>query len=354
MFKKTYKNFLIWFLLLLITFSGTNCYLFKQGIYIINYNSKAVSVDTLLKNPSTNSELTKFLILVKEIRKYAIDSIGLKNNNNYSRYVKTNQDYLVNVLSACDAVSFNQYQWCFPFFGCVPYKGFFERKDAEREAKKLSDQGKDVNIDKVDAFSTLGIFSDPVYSFMRSYSEYRLASVIIHEQTHATIFIKNQISFNEETATFIGNQGAINFIKQKYGEGSEQYKNIFIAQMDHDTYLSSLRNLYRELKQIYESENYTKGNKLALKNEAIAKYKENIRNNYDSLFKTQRYRQIDKFKINNAFLSVRMTYSQNLELFNKLYAKKNCNLKATLIYLKQFKKLKHINPEELIKSELNK
>ncbi len=352
--KKTYKNFLLLIILLLVSFSGTNCYLFKQGIYLINYNSKAESIDTLLKDPSTNSELTKFLMLVKEIRKYAIDSIGLNNNTNYSRYVKINRDYLVDVLSACDAVSFNQYQWCFPFFGCVPYKGFFERKDAEREAKKLSNQGKDVNIDEVDAFSTLGFFSDPVYSFMRSYSEYSLASVIIHEQTHAAIFIKNQISFNEETATFVGNQGAINFIKQKYGDGSEQYKNIFLSQMDHDTYLSSLRNLYKDLKQIYESKIYTKDHKLGLKDEVIKKYKENIRNNYDSLFKTQGYRQIDKIKINNAFLSVRMTYSQNIELFNKLYAKKSNNLKATLAFLKQLKKIKNKKPEEYIKSELNK
>lgn len=341
-------------LIVVIAVSSLNCYLLKQGIYILDYNRKAVDIDSMLRDSSDNAKLVEFLETVKEIRRYATDSVGLKKNKNYYKYVKTDRDYLVNVLSACDKTSFNQYQWCFPLFGCVPYKGFFEKKDAEREARKLSAKEKDVNIDEVDAFSTLGILSDPIYSFMQSYSIYGLASLILHEQTHATIFIKNQVRFNEEAASFIGTQGAINFIKSKYGENSEQYKNIFLAQADYETYVSSLRKLYQELKSVYDSKVYTKEMKLAEKEKIINAYKEYISRNYDSLFKTQRYKRIEKAKINNAFLSVRMTYSMNLDLFTKLYVKNNSDLKATVAYLKSLKKVKSKDIEKIIESEVNK
>jgi predicted aminopeptidase len=337
-----------------LLFSGTNCYLIKQGSYILYYNNKSVSTKKIVEDSATDPKTRSFLNLVNEIRQYAVDSVGLKRNNNYTRYVKIDRKYLIDVVTACDAVSFEKYQWCFPFFGCVPYKGFFEKKDAENEAEKLSSKGFDINIDEVDAFSTLGIFSDPLYSFMSSYSAFGLASLIIHEQTHSTIFIKNQIAFNEQTATFVGNQGAINFIKQKYGEDSEPFKNILISQIDHNAYLNSLRTLFKDLKCVYDSGSLSKEEKINEKEKIIKSYKENVNVNYNALFKTQRYRGIEKTKINNAFLTARMTYTLNLEQFSQLYAVKDSNLKETVNFLKSIKKTKNKNPEKMLESEINK
>jgi predicted aminopeptidase len=337
-----------------LIFSGTNCYLIKQGSYILYYNNQSVSIEKIIKDSTTDPKTTSFLNLVKEIRQYAVDSVGLKPNKNYTRYVKIDKKYLIDVVTACNAVSFEKYQWCFPFFGCVPYKGFFEKRDAENEASKLSKKGFDINIDEVDAFSTLGIFSDPLYSFMSSYSAFSLASLIIHEQTHATIFIKNQIAFNEQTATFVGNQGAINFIKQKYGENSEEFKNILLSQVDHETYLNSLRTLFKELKSVYDSVSLSKEEKLNEKEKIIKLYKENVNANYNSLFKTQRYRGIEKAKINNAFLTARMTYTSDLQQFSKLYAKKNYCLKETVNFLKSLKNTKNQNPQKILETEVNK
>jgi predicted aminopeptidase len=86
----------------------------------------------------------------------------------------------------------------------MPYQGFYERNDAEAEAKRLKALGYDVIVRKVDNFSTLGFFKDPVYSFLTSYSPGEIANLIIHEQAHATLFVKGQSDFNEEFATFVG------------------------------------------------------------------------------------------------------------------------------------------------------
>jgi hypothetical protein len=49
----------------------------------------------------------------------------------------------------------------------------------------------------VESFSTLGFTRDPLYSFMKGYSAFQLASLILHEQTHATLFVKGQTQFSE-------------------------------------------------------------------------------------------------------------------------------------------------------------
>ena len=42
-----------------------------------------------------------------------------------------------------------------------------------------------------------------------------LANTIIHEMTHGTVFIKNEIDMNENLATFVGDYGALEYLKRK-------------------------------------------------------------------------------------------------------------------------------------------
>jgi len=340
----------ILFLLLLINCSG--CYLVKQGAYVLHYNHIAVKNGKMLNDTTITPDVKKLLLLVKDIRQFAFDTIGLNANKNYTRYVHIDKNYLIDVVSGCDKASFTKYQWHFPFFGNAPYKGFFERADAEKEAKKVELKGYDVIVGMVDAFSTLGIMSDPLYSYMSRYSEFALASLIMHELTHATVFVKNQIQFNEQAATFIGNQGALNYIRSKYGEESPEYKNIFLVKADHEVYMNSLKTLYDNLDSIYKSDKFTRDDKIGKKEYLIKQYKENIAVNYSSLFKTEQYRVLEKTKINNAYLTARMTYNQNLSLFEQLYNKNANNLKKTMCFLKKLKKYKKGNPENAIQEEL--
>lgn len=325
------------------------CYLIKQGTYILRYNSRARKAEKMLKSPDIPQHTREFLELVQEIRSYAVDSIGLNKNRNYTTYVEIDKDYLIDVVSAAEDASFKQYKWCYPFFGCFPYKGYFEKEDARKEASQLKEKGYDVNIDKVDGFSTLGFLKDPLYSFMKGFSVYGIASLIIHEQTHATVFIKNRVQFNEELATFTGNTGAMNFIKQKYGNDSEEFRSTVLANQDREAYLSLLRGLYGELKSVYDSP-VSREEKLIRKAEIIAGFRERVSNEYDHHFKTRNYRQLSKIPINNAYLAVRMTYTNDLEIFQELYSRKNENLKDFMESIKKLKKVK-TDPKEYIRKE---
>jgi predicted aminopeptidase len=332
----------LWLLPLLIAgvLPLQGCYLLKQGSYILKYSLDAKPIDKLQKRPETPEDLRQFFARVQDIRRFAIDSVGLKANKNYSTYVAIDKKYLVDVVYAAGRDNFNQYKWCYPFFGCFPYKGFFERPDAEAEAARLQKKGYDIDIGRVDAFSTLGIFSDPLYSFMKRFSLFRLSSLIMHEQTHATLFIKNHIQFNEQLASFVGDEGALWYIRSRYGESSPQYLEALHEWKDSDAFTLLLQGLYRQLQPVYADSALSSAQKIERKQQIISHFKDSVAVNYDSIFQSQRYRGIPKAEINNAYIAVFMTYTLDLKDFYNLYNQENHDLAATLGKLKLLGKQK--------------
>ena len=181
-----------------VLFFLPGCYYLNQGSTLLKYHCAAVSNKTLLADTATPADVKKFLSAVEDIRGFAVDKIGLNKNKNFSSFVKVDRDYLVDNVYAARADTFAQYFWRYPILGAMPYKGFFSKSDAEKEAASIGKKGFDVHIAEINGFSTLGILRDPAYSFMKRYGPYSLSSLLFHELTHATIFIKNQPSFNED------------------------------------------------------------------------------------------------------------------------------------------------------------
>ena len=62
---------------------------------------------------------------------------------------------------------------------------------------KLKASGLDVEYSSVSGWSTLGWFGDPILSNMLKRNVGSLADLIIHELTHGTIYIKNEVEYNE-------------------------------------------------------------------------------------------------------------------------------------------------------------
>jgi predicted aminopeptidase len=297
-------------------------------------------MEKLLHDEATPADTKAFFVLVKEIRRYAIDSIGLVNNNNFSKYVDVHASHIVDVVYAAGKLDFAPFMWHFPFFGGFPNKGFFETGDARKEADGLAAKGYDVCVLPSGAFSTLGFFSDPVYSYMKRYSPFQLANLIFHEQTHATLFIKNQLQFNEELAMFVGKEAGQRFIKSKYGDTSDEYRSALNLVHDEDVYYGLMRSLYRKLKALYGDSGIDTGEKLRLKGEIINRFKDSVITNSDSLFRSQSYRGYSKAVINNATLAADMTYTLNLSTFHDLFERKNRDFKTMLASLKTLKRKK--------------
>ena len=335
---------ILWFVLL------SNCYLLKQGTYILKYNNRAQPIERVLSRDDLEEDARAMLALVQEIKSYAVHSLTLKENKNYSRYLSLERQYLVDVVSACAKDAFEPYIWRYPVAGSFPYKGFYERDDALKEAARLKKKDLDVLVRKTDAFSTLGIMSDPIYSFMSDYSVFALASLIIHEQTHATVFFKNQVQFNEELATFMGWEGALSFIAGKYGQDAPEYREARGYIHDWRRYSDLVNELHRELDQFYRN---APDREYALRERGSvveAFNREHIAEPVPE-FETEGFRALQGIPVNNAYIMSFVRYTQDLDVFYRLYDAVGHNLKTVVELLKQLKvgSSKGSSPQEALR-----
>jgi predicted aminopeptidase len=296
-------------------------YLAKQGGYLFRDGSGARPVDQLLKAPTTPADTREFLLLVEEIKAFAFREVGLRDNGNYRRYKELSRDHLVDVVSACDAASFTPYMWQYPFLGKLPYKGFYERPDAEAEAARLKKEGWDVVTRPVDAFSTLGFTKDPLYSFMKKYPAFELASLIIHEQTHATMFVKGQPQFNEELAVFVGDEGAFEWMRERYGPQSKEYLDAVDQQADSATFIGLLSGLSEELRAVYKGPQLRE-EKLSRKAEIIDDFQKRLGGELAARFRTEGYRGLGKIRLNNAYLSLYSLYTDDVPLLQSYWERR--------------------------------
>jgi|GEM_PF-816887 len=337
--------------LLILALCLSGCYLAKQGRYLIKHQTGAVRIDRLMADTALSEDRREFLREVESIRRYAFDSLGLVRNSNYSRLVSVDSSYLLAMLSAADSASFTVKKWCYPFFGCFPLRSYFDINDALRAARRLAAKGYEINIDKVSGYSTLGIFSDPVYSFMSDYPVYSLANYIFHEQTHATVYFRD-VQFSEELATFIGREGALRYLMMRFGADSPEYVEALRLINDEKRYLALLRGLVCELERVYDQP-ISRSEKIRIKKETVQGFKRRLVNDYDSLFTTESFGGIGKCSFNNAFLAVRRTYNQDLELFSCLSDCYGGDLRRVVEYAVSLKRRKGGGDlKELLRKEI--
>lgn len=223
------KKIFIFFLLFVFVFCLWNCnsilYGIQQGKGQLKIVYGAEPVNVFLEDSTYADSLKAKLILIKEIKRFAIDSLGINPSENYENLFDQKGKPVMWVVTACEKNKLEPYYWKFPFLGKFSYKGYFDENKAIEEEKSLKEQGYDTDIGIVNAWSTLGWFKDPIMSSMLKKSPGQLARVIIHELTHGTLYVKNNIQFNENLASFVGDKGAILFLNWKYGETSDQVKD---------------------------------------------------------------------------------------------------------------------------------
>lgn len=224
----------------------------RQGIgqFKVLWNAKSVS--EILEDDNQPDSLKTKLRYTLEVRQFAIDELGLHHSENYTTYYDQGGKPILWNVSASEAYELKPYLWKFPFLGSVPYKGFFDLKRAIKERDKLKTLGYDTRIRVVSGWSTLGILKDPILSNMLERGDGELAEVIIHELVHSTIFIRDEIEFNENLASFIGEVGAQAFLIKYYGDSSLQLKAYKNELGDNDQYKKYIFSSTQKLDSLYK------------------------------------------------------------------------------------------------------
>jgi predicted aminopeptidase len=240
--KRIFLGLLAVLVVLIIIYWDLVLYGIRQGNGQLNIVWNARPVEEFLNDPVFPDSLKQRLLLINDVRKYAIDSLGLKDTDNYKTMFDQKGEEIMWVVTASEPFQLKAKEWTFPVIGAVPYKGFFNKDLALKLREQLVAEGWDVSIRNPGGWSTLGWFNDPILSKMLERTEGDLANLIIHEMVHATIFVKDSIDFNENLATFIGDRGAENFLAFKYGTASKQYKSYFT---DDDDYLKFSDHMLR-------------------------------------------------------------------------------------------------------------
>jgi predicted aminopeptidase len=331
MLKKIFLTILVVLIALTIWQWSLINYGARMGYGQLKIIWNAQPVEIFLNDPTFPDSLKAKLRLITEIRKYAIDSLGLKDTENYKTMYDQHGEELMWVVQACEPFKLEPKLWHFPVIGDLPYKGFFEKEKALTERKKLMNENYDVSVRNPGGWSTLGWFTDPILSDMLTRGEGDLAGLIIHEMVHSTLFIKDTADFNENLASFIGDTASYYFIANKYGKTSKQYIRYLHEDQDYRTYSRHILRGTKSLDSLYHSFGSVEAfdSKKAKKKQLIQK----IVNGIDTLSLFEKRKTSNWLPNNTYFMSFHLYQSKQKYFGLELDKKFKGNLKAYILYL---------------------
>ncbi|TAF67081.1 MAG: aminopeptidase [Cytophagales bacterium] len=210
-------------------------------------------IKEVLEDTNFPDSLKNKVKLIEEIKTFATKELGIRPSENYTTLYDQRGKAILWIVTASDPYALHALEWNYGFLGDMSYKGFFNLQSARRMALKLQKEGYDVDIDEVSAWSTLGWFRDPILTSMLRRGEGSLAELIIHELTHGTLWITDEVEYNENLADFVGEKGAILFLEKKYGKNSAAYRKYIDDKQDNDKFFAHILAGAKKLDNFYKN-----------------------------------------------------------------------------------------------------
>jgi len=267
-------------------------------------------VESWLADPQTTPQLRARLETARRIREFASRELALPENGSYASYADLRRPYVVWNVFAAPRFSVEAKRECFPFTGCVSYRGFFSEDLARRHAERLERDGYDVHIAGVPAYSTLGWFDDPLLSTFILYPDTQLARLLFHELAHQVAYARDDTAFNESFAVTVEEEGVRRWLRAEGRTG--ELAAFRAAQARKRQFAASVAATRARLAQIYESDS---SDKLNQKTVEFARLR-------------AEYGNIVPMEPNNAFLVSVSVYTQMVPAFERLLADAGGNLPA--------------------------
>jgi predicted aminopeptidase len=186
--------------------------------------AEAKPIDDWLADPSVGDKLKDKLAKVREIRRFAARELGLPDNGTFTTYADVKRPFVMWNVVATPELSLEPLQWCFPVAGCVNYRGYYSKEEAQAYAAQLRREHYDVQVGGVPAYSTLGFFNDPVLSTFIQYPEGELARLVFHELAHQVAYAPGDSRFNESFAVSVEEAGVERWMAV---HGNEKMRNAY-------------------------------------------------------------------------------------------------------------------------------
>jgi predicted aminopeptidase len=300
----------------------------------------AVPIEERLHEADTPAPLKDKLARVLVIRDFASRELGLPDNDSYRRYTDLGRPYVLWNVFAAPEFSVSPVQSCFPFAGCVSYRGFYSEDGARDYADALAKEGDDVYVGGVTAYSTLGWFSDPVLSTFINYPEPEVARIVFHELAHQEVYIKGDTVFNESFAVAVEEEGLRRWLDR---EGTDAQRTAYADSRKRQAEFAQLVLKYRARLADF----YAKPLATDEKREGKRRLFEEMNGEYAALKASwggfAGFDRLIARGLNNAFLVSIASYTELLPAFRALLAQSNGDLPAFYRAVKDLAKLD--NPE---------
>jgi len=291
------------------------------------------SNDSVLDDPGVDLTVKEKIRLILETKTYGEEKIGLAETSNFLGFYQVKGPCLVYVVSACPKGRLKSHEWWFPITGKVTTKGFFHDKEARREKEKLERKGLDVFVQGAQAYSTLGWFKDPIFSTILHQDPVLIMNVVLHELTHATVFFKDELDFNEQIANFVGCQGAVDFSGEKFGPGSSAQEWARGVMDDGILFARFMRGICQRLSELY-AQPLSAAVKLREREQIFLEAKEEFKALREQ-FRTDFYLGFEEVRLNNAAVLAMARYVANIEQIQRVYEKLGKDLSKTVAFFKR-------------------
>ena len=305
-----------------------------SGCSSLGYYSQAVSghlevmraarpISEVIEDPACDSDLRKKLQEITRIRDFASRELGLPDNNSYRSYADLGRPFVTWNVFAASEFSLQPESWCMLVVGCVGYRGFYDQKEAEAFANSLRQQGFDVFVGGIAAYSTLGYFSDPVLNTFLKSGGVEEARLIFHELAHQVVYAEGDTVFNESFATAVESEGLRRWLVHKANPKLDH--NVAIHHQRKAEFFEHV-NLYRKKLQEMYASGLEDEEKRHAKVEILAEMKRSYLEQQEKLGASPIYKPWFEKDLNNAKLVSLSLYTQLLPAFEKLLADESYDL----------------------------
>ena len=312
--KKAYTIILIAIVGIIFINLKSIIYGLQQGAGQAEVLWSAQEIDDLLVDPDFPDSTKEKFKYIAEVKKFSEEFLGLMQTENYSTFYDQKGKPILWVVTASPEFEIKAYEWSFPIAGSFPYKGSFDLEIAQGIQDEMIFKGYDTDLDEVSAWSTLGWFNDPILSSMLDRGPGSLAELIIHESMHATLYVKDSATFNENLANFVGKLGAEEFLTYKFGEESKELNDYVSSRIRRNAYKDYLRKAIKKLNSFYSNMDTQQSleKRRSLKQLQIEEMKEGLFeiNFFSDSLNGREW--LNKIEFNNAYFSGFSTYSSDL------------------------------------------
>ena len=281
---------------------------------------RSVSISEALRSGRLSAEQKAKLILIRDVRKYAGEEIGLDIVDNYTLYYDSGGQPVAYNLSASARDAFRPKTWSFPFVGSIPYLGFFDRPAAVAEFTELKRLGYDVFLYPVEAYSGFAWLPNPVLSPMLERDDIFLVDTVMHELLHSTIFRENDTTFNESLATFVGRTAMVDYFRDRRPDEPEWVEMAAKRNEDTDRYNAFIFELYGELESFYASDLDRQGKIIGREALYQAGRERFVGDVLPLMNIPELYEWMEAMPGNNAWMLANYRYNLDLDVFAQVHA----------------------------------